>query len=103
MWYFEINFEELRSVSPFMAKDGIYMDEVNFHSAGLDPEGRKKIFVHQLADNFYLTEEEVNTVVSHFECFDRPEDVNVMTPIEIKEVLSGDRYSLYYRAEIHGY
>lgn len=54
-------------------------------------------------DGIPLTEEEVNKILSLFDCFDSLEDLNLLTPMELEEILSGRRYSLYYHDEIHGY
>lgn len=54
-------------------------------------------------DGIELTEEEVNKILSLFPFFDSKEDINLMTPMELEEILSGRRYSLYYHDEVHGY
>lgn len=98
MWYYNVNFDELNGVSPFRTGESLYMDEVNFFASELDPNGRERIFI--LDDGFHLTEKEVDIVFYRIGCFDSLEDLNLLTPKEIKEILD---HNPYYRAEIHGY
>ena len=93
MWFYEVSFNELNGYSPYTTENVLYMGETSFYNAGLDPNGRAMIFVTD--DGIILTEDEVCRVMSAVGCFDSSEDLNLLTPMELAEILSGDRYSLY--------
>lgn len=92
MWYYEVSFNELNGYSPYTTEDGLYMGETSFFNKGLDPNGRAMIFVTE--DGYCLTEDEVCKVMYAVGCFDSSEDLNLLTPKELEEILS---------YEIHGY
>lgn len=93
MWYYSVSFDELNGVSPFKTDGGLFMDQINFWLTGISPAGRARIFITE--DGVILTEDEVCKVMTSVGCFDCSEDINLLTPMELKEILSGDRYSLY--------
>lgn len=88
MWYYKVNLRDINSVPLFLAGDDLYMSETNFRAFGRSTEGREKIFVHQNAQRFYLTELQVNMIKSFFpERGLKDVDINLFTQKELYDLL----------------
>lgn len=88
MWFYKVDIKNINSVPLFLAGDDLYMSERNFRALGRSTEGREKIFVHQNAQRFYLSELQVDLIKSFFpERNLKDEDINLFTQKELYDLL----------------